>query len=181
LGFVTPKLVLFTGPVASGKTTLARDLAARVRATGIGAAAIDMDDLVFMVNGFDWRTVTATHWAVARQAAAALIDALLSARLDLVTVAGPFFGESERDDLISHVRAAAAVHVVALDVTLQEAVIRAQADPSRTLSKDPVLLASLENTINWAELPTDAIRVSTDGLPADVVGGRIFRALFDSG
>ena len=179
MGVVAAKLVLVTGPIASGKTTIARDLAARTRSRGVGAAAIDMDDLVFMVNGLDWRTVTAAHWSVARKAAAALIDALFSARLDLVAVAGPFFAESERDELIGNMRTDATVHVVALNVTLEQAITRAQADPSRMLSKDPELLARLEKTINWAELPTEAIRLSTDGLQADEAGARIFRKLFD--
>jgi shikimate kinase len=173
------RLVLCTGPIASGKSTVARDLAARARSRGIGAASIDMDELVFMVNGFDWRTVTAAHWALARHAAAALIDALFAGGLDFVAVAGPFFGASERNELIGNMHTAASVHVVALDVTLQQAISRAVADPGRTLSKDPVLLARLEKTINWVELPTDAIRLPTDGLTADEVGSRVFRALFD--
>lgn len=180
VGFVTTRLVLLTGPIASGKTTIARDLAARARSRGVGAASIDMDDLVFMINGLDWRTVTAAHWALARKAAAALIDALFSAGLDFVAVAGPFFGQSERNELIANVRTRASVHVVALNVALQQAITRAQADPSRTLSKDPALLAKLEKTINWAELPADAIRLSTDGLLAHEAGARIFRQLFDT-
>jgi hypothetical protein len=138
-----------------------------------------MDDLVFMVNGFDWRMVTAAHWALARKAAAAAIDTFFSAGLDLVAVAGPFFGESDRNELIGKIRTAASVHVVALNVTLEQAITRAEADPSRTLSKDPALLAKLEKTINWAELPTDAIRLSTDGLSADEAVAHIFRNVFD--
>lgn len=179
VGSVTAKLVLLTGPIASGKTAIGRNLAARARSRGLEAASIDMDDIVFMVNGFDWRTVTAAHWALARRAAAAITDALFSARLDLVAVAGPFFGESDRNELIGNMRTGASVHVVALSVTLEQAIIRAQADPTRTLSKDPALLAKLEKTINWAELPADAIRLSTDGLSADEAGARIFRELFD--
>lgn len=171
------KLVLVTGPIASGKTTVARDLAARARVQGLRAASIDMDDLIFMVNGPDWRTVKPTHWAAARQAAATLADAFYAGGANLVTLAGPFFGRSERDELIGSMRSSPTVVVVALEVALEEAIARASTDPTRTLSKDPVLLAQLEKTINWLELPTNVIRVPTDGQASDDVSLRAFELI----
>lgn len=138
-----------------------------------------MDDIIFMVNGFEWRTVTTAHWALARQAVAPLIDALFAAGLGMVAVAGPWFGESERRELIGKLRTTASVNVVALNVSLQQAISRAATDPTRGLSKDPSLLAKLEKTINWTELPADSIRVSTDSLGANEVATTVFRALFD--
>jgi len=172
------KFIIVTGPIASGKTTVARALAARARLQGLDAASIDMDDLVFMVNGPDWRTVKPMHWAAARHAAAALADAFYAGGASVVTVAGPFFGRSEREGLIGNMRSSPSVDVVVLEVALGEAVARASTDPTRTLSKDPVLLAELEKTINWLELPTDVIRLRTDGLVADDVGMRAFDLIF---
>lgn len=173
------KLILVTGPVASGKTTIARELAAHARSGGLAAAAVDMDDLVFMVNGTDWRTVNASHWALARQAAAELIDFFFASGSSVVTIAGPFFGRAEREELVRAVRSRPAVSVVVLDVQLDEAVARASTDPTRTLSKEPALLARLEATINWNELPTDAVRIRTDGQSADAVARRLFQAIID--
>lgn len=175
------KLIVVTGPVASGKTTVARALAARARVHGLDAASIDMDELVFMVNGTDWRTVKPTHWVAARHAAAALADAFYAGGASVVTVAGPFFGRSERDGLIGNMRSSPSVDVVALEVALEEAIARASTDPTRTLSKDPVLLAELEKTINWLELPPNTIRIRTDGLDADDVGMRAFELLLARG
>lgn len=173
-------LILITGPVASGKTTAARHLAARVRARGLQAAAMDMDDVVFMINGTDWRTVKPSHWAAARHAAAALADAFYAGGASVVAVAGPFFGRSERDDLISALRSKPSVAVVVLEIALDEAVARASTDATRTLSKDPVLLAELERSINWSELPANAIRLHTGGQAADSVAAAAFDQIFDS-
>ena len=158
---------------------MARDVAARARARGIGAAAVDMDDIVFMVNGPDWRTVTAAHWSIARRAVAPFVDALFSSGSRIVIVAGPWFGQAERRELIDGVRTKASLTVVALTVDLQHAVDRAAGDPARTMSKDPALLAQIEKTIDWRGLPTDAITVATDGLSAEEVGARVWRALLD--
>lgn len=167
-----PQLVLITGPVASGKSTISGGLAALLRTRGLRAASVDMDDLVFMVAGPDWRSVTPDDWHMARQAAAGLIDTLFSCGSDVVTVAGPFFGQSERDDLMGRLRTHPNVRCLILRVDLAAAIARASADPTGTLSKDPALLAELEKTIDWTHLPTDAIHVRTDGLTTGEVLNR---------
>jgi hypothetical protein len=131
-----------------------------------------MDDLVFMVNGPDWGTVKPTYWAAARHAAAALADVFYAGGASVVTVAGPFFGRSEREDLITTLHANPAIAVVVLEVRLDEAIARASSDPTRTLSKDPVLLAQLEKSINWQELPADAIRLPTGGRTVEDIAAR---------
>ncbi len=136
-----------------------------------------MDEIIFMVNGHDWRTVKPMHWTAARQAAATLADAFFAGGASLVMLAGPFFGRSERDELIGSMRSSPTVVVVALEVALEEAIARASTDPTRILSKDPVLLAQLEKTINWLELPTNVIRIRTDGEEADDVSLRAFELI----
>lgn len=105
------QVILITGPVASGKSTVARTVAARMRTHGLRAASIDMDDLIFMQNGTDWRTVDGTHWATARKGAAALVDSFIAAGLQVVAVSGPLFGKSERDELVQSLTATPTVHV----------------------------------------------------------------------
>ncbi len=176
----TRKLVLITGPVASGKSTLAEDLARVWRGRGLRAASIDMDDLVFMLAGKDWRIVGPEHWRLAREAAASLIDAFFSSGIEAVTVAGPFFGRSERDHLLDNVRAKPSVSRVVLRVSLREAIARASADATRSVSKDPALIAQLEKTINWDELPGDSVEIATDGLSREDIVRRALASLFDS-
>jgi hypothetical protein len=158
---------------------VARDVATRARARGIGAAAVDLDDIVFMVAGTDWRTVTAAHWSVARRVVAPFVDALFMTGSRIVIVAGPWFGKAERRELVDGVRTRASLTVVALTVDLHHAVDRAAGDPTRTLSKDPAFLAQIEKTIDWTELPADVITVATDGLSAEEVGARVLSAVLD--
>jgi hypothetical protein len=54
---VDEQLVLVTGLAASGKTTIPKFLASRARSIGITAAALDMDDSLFVINGPDCRSV----------------------------------------------------------------------------------------------------------------------------
>lgn len=176
----TRKLVLITGPVASGKSTLAEDLARVSRDRGLRAASIDMDDLVFMVAGKDWRIVRPGHWRLAREAAASLIDTFFSSGMEVVTLAGPFFGRSEREHLVENVRARPRVCCVVLRVTLREAIARAYADVTRSLSKDPALIAELEKTINSDELPSDSVEIATDGLGREEVVRRAQHSVLDS-
>src|SRR5689334_9358232 len=89
-------IVVVTGPIGSGKTTLAQGLARVVRMSGGHAAAIDMDDLVEMAAGDDWSRVTTAHWATARKLCARVCESLLDESYSYVFVSGPFFNEGER-------------------------------------------------------------------------------------
>jgi tRNA uridine 5-carbamoylmethylation protein Kti12 len=64
------QLVLITGPIASGKTAVAREVAKAARRRSLTAAAIDMDTLVQMLIGDDWLSVTLDDWLIAREVAA---------------------------------------------------------------------------------------------------------------
>jgi len=170
---VDEQLVLVTGPVGSGKTTIAKLLASRARSRGMTAAALDMDDFVLMFNGPDWRSVSSKEWSAARSAAAAAVDAYFIAGAQLVAIAGPFFGRGDRDELVAQLSSNPSTLVVALRVGLEEAIRRAASDPTRTLSKDPELLARLERTIAWHELRKDALQLSTENILPEEVARQI--------
>jgi adenylylsulfate kinase-like enzyme len=172
------KLVFLTGPVASGKTTIAQELVRRARLDGLESAAIDMDEVIFMINGTDWRTVTAKTWSHARRAAGSLVGSFFAAGIELVCVSGPFFGQSERDEFVAHVGADAHVMTVVLEVPLEVAIARAALDHTRSASKDPKLLAALEKSINWRELPPDAIRVATANRSPEEVATELEPSIF---
>ncbi|HET6316343.1 MAG TPA: hypothetical protein VFG86_07790, partial [Chloroflexota bacterium] len=111
------------------------------------------------------------EWSAARIAAAAAVDAYFIAGAQRVAIAGPFFGRGDRDEFVAQLNSNPSTLVVALRVALEEAIRRAASDPTRTLSKDPELLARLERTIAWHELPKDALQLSTENiLPAEVAG-----------
>jgi adenylylsulfate kinase-like enzyme len=172
------KLVFVTGPVASGKTTVAQELVRRARLGGLDSAAIDMDEVIFMINGTDWRTVTAMTWSNARRAAASLVGSFFAGGIEFACVSGPFFGQSERDEFVAHVEADAHVMTVVLEVPLQVAIARAALDHTRSASKDPTLLAELEKSINWGELPPDVIRVGTANRSPEEVATELEPAIF---
>jgi hypothetical protein len=47
-----PTLVIIVGPIASGKSTLAAKLGARLRTTGRPVAVVDIDDVIATIGGF---------------------------------------------------------------------------------------------------------------------------------
>ncbi len=171
------QVVLVNGPIASGKTTVARLLADLVRSKGHKAASIDLDDLVWMNGGTDWLRINRQHWQVAREGAAVLVNWLFASGTSLVAVAGPFFDATDRAQLIDALDGSPRTTIVTLRVSLPEAIRRAQADPTRLLSKNPDLLTKLYDSIDWRCLPSDGLEFVTEGRPADTTVEDIAYAL----
>ena len=65
-------LIVITGPIGAGKSTVARTLANYIRLRGRSAAVIDLDLLYLMMS--DKPMGDENVWLGARQAAAALTD-----------------------------------------------------------------------------------------------------------
>jgi adenylylsulfate kinase-like enzyme len=83
-------LVVITGPVGGGKSTVALALADRFRESRRTAAVIDLDVVYCMARqgeGFDEANV----WNTARHGAAALADAFFAEGMEAVIVEGEFF------------------------------------------------------------------------------------------
>jgi hypothetical protein len=162
------KLVVITGPIASGKTTLAFGLAAFARERGLKAAAIDMDDLVEMVAG-DWEHVGKAHRLLAPRLAAVLLNELRSAGYDFVAVAGSTLAAYEQDAIVAHLYGGLVSAHVRLSVRIEEAGRRAQADSSRVATKNPDVLRRHYDRIDWERLPAADFHIDTDGRPAGEV------------
>jgi predicted kinase len=129
------------GPIASGKSTLAKAVAHRLEQDGLTAATIDLDLVYEMLEhtGALAKDDPGT-WSRARRVAAGLAEALLEDGVDVVVAEGDLLEARERAEFTGALRASAAIRYVTLSVPLEAALIRVQQDPTRGLSRDPVFL-----------------------------------------
>jgi chloramphenicol 3-O-phosphotransferase len=163
-------LIVINGSIASGKSTIARADARHLTALGIAVAVIDLDLLYDMhhhqsgVKKDDKET-----WAIARRAAAALTDTFLSEGVRDVVVEGTFFTLAERAVYLDALRTPLAPKVVTLRVGYDEALRRAEADPSRGVSRDPAFLRPYFARVQAevAAVPVSDLILDTERLTPD--------------
>jgi cytidylate kinase len=172
-----PRLVLISGPIASGKTSVAFELAARVRREGRRAAAIDMDDLVEMVGGDDWSLVTQDHRLRASGCAGKLARELFDGGFGLIAVAGSTLMAYESDELLVHLASPVTVLRVLLRVNVDEAILRAQADSTRVGTRDAEAVKALHSRIDWQKVPASDLAIETDGRSIEEVADLIEQRL----
>lgn len=159
-------LVVLTGPVGGGKSSVALAVATRLKAWGCPAAGIDLDVVYRMVRQ-DNDYADEETWRTARRGAAALADVFFDDGARLVLVEGGFFTEDECDELRSHMTSRPVFRLAALNISFEEALRRAQGDPDpgRVVTRDPNTLRALH-----AEF-TDALPFLEDrGLAVDADG-----------
>ena len=137
-------LIVINGSIASGKSTIARGYARHLAARGIAAAVIDLDllyDMHHQTTGVakgDQRT-----WAIARRAAAALTDTFQSEGVRHVVVEGTFFTPAQRAAYLDALTTPVTPRFITLRVGYDEAIRRAEGDPTRGVSRDPRVPAPL--------------------------------------
>src|SRR4051812_13973730 len=137
-----PTVIVISGSIASGKSTLAGAVAAELANEGTRCAVIDIDVLHDMLSdGLD------PAWAIARQAAGPLTDSFLTAGVQVVVVDGDFVTATERASYLEKVQSPVTVRFVTLRVGYDEALRRAQRDPSRGVSRDPDFLETHYATV----------------------------------
>jgi predicted kinase len=140
-----PTVIVISGSIASGKSTLAQAVAAELASAGRRCAVIDIDVLHDMLSdGLD------PAWAIARQAAGPLTDSFLAAGVQVVVMDGEFITAAERASYLEKVRAPVTVQFVTLRVRYDEALQRAQGDPARGVSRDPAFLETHYATVQAA-------------------------------
>ena len=132
-------LIVITGPIASGKSTVARALAHELARVDVRAAVIDLDILEDMLTADGPKSDPAT-WTLARHAAATLANTFLSGGIAVVIADGSFNSTSDRAALEQHLATNVTPLYVTLSVSFEEALRRAQSDPTRGVSRDPVFL-----------------------------------------
>jgi adenylylsulfate kinase-like enzyme len=132
-------VIVVTGPIASGKSTVAGALARELELLGVGAAVIDLDlvhdQLTTKASAPDDST-----WTLARRETATLANAFQEAGVAVVIAEGSFNMPTDRATLVQHLRPSTDVVFVTLQVSFAEALRRAQGDPTRGRSQDPQLL-----------------------------------------
>jgi len=163
----TSVLIVITGPIASGKSTVAGELARELERAGHRVAVIDLD-LVHDMLTTGGRPSDDATWDVARRAAAALANAFLAAGIEVVVAEGSFNRLEDRTAFTDHLDRRAAPRFVTLRVTYEEALRRAQADPTRGNSRDPDFLGPYFATADreLAKTPPTDLVIDTEQVPA---------------
>jgi len=134
-------VIVITGPIASGKSTVAQALAAKLDDAGRRAAVIDLD-LVHDELIAQGTPADDVAWSLARDRAAAQANGLVADGVDVVIAEGSFNVPSDRARFAGSLRIGEAPVYVTLQVSFEEALRRAQGDPTRGRSRDPDFLRS---------------------------------------
>ena len=160
-------VIVITGPIASGKSTVARELARELEGTGVRVAVIDLD-LVHDGLAATGAAGAAATWTLARRAAASEANARIDAGLVVVVAEGSFNAPSARAEFADGLRGGVVPRFVTLRVSFDEALRRAQADPTRGRSRDPDFLRpyfkSIERVLE--AVPETDVVIDTERTPA---------------
>ncbi|QDP97798.1 adenylyl-sulfate kinase [Microlunatus elymi] len=167
--------VAFTGPQASGKSTVAGALSEELRREGERVALVELDQIAEMA------LPSLPSWDTAARIFAMVAGAWARADLTCVIAEG-ISSQDEVSLLLDHVPPAAAMITVAMTTPFEAALPRAQADPTRGSSRDRDWLAeryrewSLEKARISADVLLDASQLSLDQcvrrLTADIQSAR---------
>jgi chloramphenicol 3-O-phosphotransferase len=133
------RVLVITGPIASGKSTLAQAAGRAIEARDATVAVIDLDLVYEMLDVRGGHKGDDRRWEAARRGAAGLAVSFLASGIDVVIVEGEF-DEAARGVLAADLGGRTALQFVTLTVSYEEAYRRARADPTRGISRDPAFL-----------------------------------------
>ena len=122
-------VLVICGPIASGKSTLARAVARLAGGRGLVSAAVDLDLVYEMLEHRGGAKDDAAIWSRARRITATLAAVLLADGVDVVVAEGDFHESADRVLFPD-------ATFVTLTVPFETALARARSDPSRGLSQD---------------------------------------------
>ncbi|WP_144022879.1 hypothetical protein [Asanoa hainanensis] len=131
-----PQLVILTGPIAAGKNTVADLLTEHLTGRGRTVVVADVDDVAAMVGPPG--AAAAGLWFAAHEAHGALVGQWMRSSVDYVVVVGPIYSAEEQDALTRTLRDGVLVSWFVIDAPVAVTFARAEADPTRGLSRDPV-------------------------------------------
>ncbi len=134
-------VIVITGPIASGKSTIAKALAAALIDAGVRAAVIDLDVVHDEVVA-DGAPADDDAWTSARRRAAAATNALASDGVDVVIAEGSYNRPGDREAFDRELRVGTSPVYIALRVSYEGALRRARGDPTRGRSRDASFLAA---------------------------------------
>jgi hypothetical protein len=155
--------ILISGPIASGKSTLARDVVARL-SEGQPAGLVELDLLRSMIVAA--RRPEAEVWAIVRRLAATLASALESEGITTVVIEGSLDRDGYAADLDPDVPSGGQSLMVVLRVSEASALARARRDPTRGLSRDPEFLAAHFEERQSVAVPVGALEIDSDQVSA---------------
>lgn len=174
-------VIVITGPIASGKSTVARELARELELTNVRAEVIDLDRVHdrLTANG---STVDDSTWTLARQETATVASALLESGVAVVIAEGSFNLPRDRASLTKYLRPTTGLVFVTLQVSFEEGFRRAQSDPSRGRSRDRRFLGSHFAARHdvLAAIPETDIVIDTERSTATAAAKRIAQQLVGS-
>jgi hypothetical protein len=154
-------VVVVSGPIASGKSSLARALAIRLEETsGIAVAVVDLDLVYEMLDPAGRPKSDGSLWSLARRIAGRLAAALL-AEGRCVVVEGDLATDLALGEFEDELPGAVAVRLVMLELDFDTALARARRDPSRGLSRDRRFLSSHYDEFTGEWSGRDALRLQT--------------------
>jgi shikimate kinase len=168
-------LVVLSGPIGAGKSTVAELLARQVQARGMTAVLADLDDLAFAQRAsLDLQE----FWRRAGVAHSALVRAWFDAGVDVVVAHGPFFESNSYESLHAAAPADAQHHHILLRAPLEVARARVASDsdrPLNTRTREPGFLrATHEAFADLApSLPHVDDEIDTSSLNAQQVADRV--------
>jgi hypothetical protein len=170
-------VVVVSGPVASGKSTLSRAVAARLPETeGVAGATIDLDLVYEMLDPHGAPKSDRVLWSAARRVAGRLATALLAEGRPVVAE-GDFAGEDALAEFVTELPHGVEPRLVLLDLDFPTAFERTSADPTRGLSRDRGFLAGnyREFTSGWDG--RDVLRLHTGRLTIEEAASAVLRRL----
>lgn len=154
-----PQLVLIIGPIAGGKSTLAAAQADHLRQEGRQVALVGLDEIAAMA------LPTLPDWQDAHTIHASVVGQWLRTSLDVVVAEGPESREQVQL-VLDQMPAQAQVLRVIVTIDYEIALARAQADPTRGISKQPEFLSRVhrEWQAEWPLIERDLV-IHTDLTP----------------
>lgn len=172
-------LVILTGPIAAGKSTVADLLAERCAADGRSVAAADLDEVAFAQHG---TSDLGSFWQRAGIAHTALVRGWLSAGIDVVVAHGPLFESGTYDSLAAMAGTEVRVHQILLLVPVEVALERVAADPDRppsALSRQPDFVRSASDAFAAQARPAAGRVFDTAELTAAEIAGSLAEQIGD--
>jgi thymidylate kinase len=172
------KLIVITGPIGAGKSSVAQGLAKRFHSAGCSVACVDLDDVVETLSAplqnFE------TSWRRARRVHGALIGAWLRSGIDAVIAHGPFYTAEERAALLAEVPQRQEQCCVMLLVPFEVAFERIKDDSDRFWSKDRDFLRrtherfhELLSEVPQCEWNFDTTQMSADEIVSALAGSLV--------
>ena len=160
-------VIVITGPIASGKSTVARELARELERRHVRVAVIDLD-LIFDMLKTDGPTSDDADRGLARHAAAMLANTFLEQGVAVVVAEGSFNTPGDRIAFTRHLDPSVGPRYVTLRVPFEEALRRAQRDPTRGLSRDPAFLGPYFAAVGeaLATVPGTDVVIDTERMSA---------------